>query len=64
VLSGILVAVILSRVLRSFLYGVEAADPWTLTVVGFLFAIVSLLACWVPARRASKADPVEALRCE
>ena len=39
-------------------------DPMTLIVVGALFAGVALLACWVPVRRATKVDPLEALRYE
>jgi putative ABC transport system permease protein len=64
VLSGILAAVVLSRVLRSFLFEVEATDPATLVAVGLLFAVVALLACWAPGNRAAKVDPIEALRCE
>jgi putative ABC transport system permease protein len=54
----------LSRVLKSFLFQVEPTDPATLIGVAVLFAGVSLLACWVPTRRAAKVDPVEALRYE
>ena len=64
VLAGIALAVVLSRVLRSFLFEVQPRDPATLIVVGTLFLGVGLLACWVPVRRAGKADPLEALRYE
>jgi putative ABC transport system permease protein len=64
VVSGIAAALILSRVLKSFLFQVEPADPATLIVVGLLFVGVALLACWVPTRRAAKVDPLEALRYE
>ena len=64
VLTGIAGAIVLSRVLQSFLFGVEATDPATLVGVGLLFAAVALLACWAPGNRASKVDPIEALRCE
>ena len=64
VLAGIALAVILSRVLRSFLFGVQPSDPATFIVVGLLFVGVGLLACWAPARRAGKVDPLEALRSE
>jgi putative ABC transport system permease protein len=64
VLGGIALAVVLSGVLRSFLFGVEPSDPVTFIVVGVLFVGVGLLACWAPARRAGKVDPLEALRYE
>jgi putative ABC transport system permease protein len=64
VISGIAAALILSRVLRSFLFEVEPTDPVTLLSVGLLFAGVALSACWVPTRRAGKVDPLEALRYE
>jgi putative ABC transport system permease protein len=64
VAAGLAAAIVLSRVLRSFLFGVEPTDPVTLVVVGLLFVGVALLACWAPARRAAKVDPLEALRYE
>ena len=64
VISGIAAALVLSRVLRSFLFEVETTDPATLIGVGLLFASVALLACWAPTRRAAKVDPLEALRYE
>lgn len=64
VLIGIPVAIILSQVLKSFLYEVQPGDPMTLIVVAVLFAAVGLLACWVPVRRAATVDPLEALRYE
>ncbi|MGA7316553.1 MAG: ABC transporter permease [Silvibacterium sp.] len=64
VLIGIVLAILLSQVLRSFLFEVEPSDPVTLIVVGTLFVGVGLLACWVPVRRAAKVDPLEALRYE
>jgi len=64
VLAGVGLAIVLSRVLRTFLFEVQPGDPTTLTVVGALFVGVALLACWVPVRRAAKVDPVEALRYE
>jgi putative ABC transport system permease protein len=64
VLVGVVLAVVLSRVLRSFLFEVQPSDPATLIVVGALFVGVGLLACWVPVRRAGKVDPLEALRYE
>ncbi len=64
VLAGVAVAVVLSRVLRSFLYEVQPGDPATFIGVAASFAGVALLACWVPVRRAMKVDPLEALRYE
>jgi putative ABC transport system permease protein len=64
VLIGNVLAILLSQVLRSFLFEVEPNDPVTLIVVGTLFVGVGLLACWVPVRRAAKVDPLEALRYE
>ena len=63
-ISGMAAALLLSRVLRSFLFEVEPTDPGTLTAVGLLFAGVALLACWAPTRRAGRIDPLEALRYE
>jgi putative ABC transport system permease protein len=64
VLAGVALAIVLSRVLRTFLFDVQPNDPTTLIVVGTLFVGVALLACWVPVRRAAKVDPLEALRYE
>jgi putative ABC transport system permease protein len=64
VLVGVVLAIVLSRVLKTFLFEVQPSDPMTLIVVGALFAAVALLACWVPVRRAAEVDPLEALRYE
>jgi putative ABC transport system permease protein len=64
VLAGVALAIVLSRVLRSFLFAVQPTDPATLIIVGVLFVGVALLACWVPVRRAERVDPLEALRYE
>jgi putative ABC transport system permease protein len=64
VMAGVVVAVILSRGLTSFLFEVEATDAPTLVGVGLLFAGIALSACWVPTRRAATVDPLEALRNE
>ena len=64
VLAGVALAIVLSRVLRTFLFEVRPGDPVTLIVVAALFVGVALLACWVPVRRAERVDPLEALRYE
>lgn len=64
VLAGVALAMAVSQVLRTFLFGVQPSDPVTLVVAGLLFVGVALLACWVPVRRAEKVDPLEALRYE
>lgn len=61
---GIAVAVGVTRFLSSFLYGVKAGDPITLLAVAALLALVALAACYIPARRATKVDPLVALRYE
>lgn len=61
---GVVAALVLARVLRSLIYEVSAADPLTFTMVSMIVIIVALLACYLPARRATKADPTVALRAE
>lgn len=61
---GIVTALILARLMTKLLYGVAPTDPVTFAGVAALLIAVALVACWVPARRATRIDPVSAMRCE
>jgi predicted permease len=61
---GLVIAFGGARMMRSLLYGVSTSDPVTFTCVALLLLGIALLACWIPARRASRVEPMIALRAE
>jgi ABC-type lipoprotein release transport system permease subunit len=61
---GLAVAAAATRLLSSQLFGIRAIDPLTFTTVPILLALVAIAACYLPALRASRVDPIVALRSE
>jgi putative ABC transport system permease protein len=62
--AGVLAALGLTRLMRSLLFGVSAVDPVTFAAVALLLALVAITASYIPARRAVRTSPINALRCE
>ncbi len=61
---GLAGALALTRVIATFLYGVSATDPVTFGLIAALFVGMALMACYLPARWATKVDPMAPLKCE
>jgi ABC-type antimicrobial peptide transport system permease subunit len=61
---GLAAAFLLVRLIRSLLFGVEVTDPITFAGISLLLAMITLLACYIPARRAARIDPMISLRCD
>jgi len=61
---GLLLALLLAWALKSLVYEVSPADPLTFTAIGFAVIVIAIVACYIPARKATQADPMIALRAE
>jgi ABC-type antimicrobial peptide transport system permease subunit len=64
VVIGLFGAFALTRLMKDLLFGLSATDPLTFIVIALLLTFSMMLACWIPARRAMKVDPIVVLHCE
>jgi ABC-type antimicrobial peptide transport system permease subunit len=64
IVIGLVVSYLVTQFLRTLLYGIQPTDPLTFLAVALLLLGTVMLACWIPARRASRVDPMVALRAE
>jgi putative ABC transport system permease protein len=64
IVIGLIFSFVLTRLMSSLLFGVKASDPLTFVTVPLMLGLVALLACLIPARRATRIDPLVALRYE
>jgi predicted permease len=64
ILAGLSISAALARVIANLLFGVRALDPWTYAGTSLVLLMIAALACWIPARRAARLNPIEALRNE
>lgn len=61
---GLAASLLVTRLIRTLLFGVQTTDPFTFAGISFLLMIITLIACYIPARRAARIDPLVSLRCE
>jgi putative ABC transport system permease protein len=64
ILIGLIASLALTRLIEELLFGTSATDPLTFTMAIVVLVVAALLACWIPARRAARVDPVITLRCQ